>query len=90
VSLIRRAKDQQDFVVAVLNFTPVPRDGYRIGVPRGGSYTELLNSDADTYGGSNMGNGGVVSTEPIPSHGYSDSLRLTLPPLGFLLLKPGS
>jgi 1,4-alpha-glucan branching enzyme len=72
----------------VLNFTPVPRDGYRIGVPRGGSYTELLNSDGEPYGGSNLGNGGVVFTEPLASHGYADSLRLTLPPLGFLLLKP--
>jgi 1,4-alpha-glucan branching enzyme len=88
VSLIRRARDQQDFVVAVLNFTPVPRDGYQIGVPRGGSYSELLNSDAESYGGSNIGNGGVVFTEPIASHGFRDSLRLTLPPLGFLLLKP--
>ena len=88
VSLIRRARDRQDFVIAVLNFTPVPRDGYRIGVPRAGAYIELLNSDAEAYGGGNLGNGGTVFTEPIPAHGHSDSLRLTLPPLGFLLLKP--
>ena len=87
VSFIRRARDRQDFVVAVLNFTPVPRDGYRIGVPAGGAYTEILNSDAEAYGGGNIGNGGTIFTDPIPSHGHADSLRLMLPPLGFLLLK---
>jgi 1,4-alpha-glucan branching enzyme len=76
------------FVVSLLNFTPVPRDGYRIGVPLSGEYDELINSDSEVYGGSNVGNAGVARTEPIPSHGHSDSLRLNLPPLGFLLLKP--
>ena len=79
---------RQEFVVVVLNFTPVPRDGYRIGVPLPGEYNELINSDSEAYGGSNVGNAGVAQTEPIPSHGYADSLRLNLPPLGFLLLKP--
>jgi 1,4-alpha-glucan branching enzyme len=88
VSFIRRPRDRQNFLVAVLNFTPVARDGYRIGVPAPGAYSELLNSDAELYGGSNVGNGGTVFTEPIPAHGHADSLRLTLPPLGFLLLKP--
>jgi 1,4-alpha-glucan branching enzyme len=88
ISFIRRARDQRDILVALLNFTPVPRDGYRIGVPDAGAYTELLNSDAEAYGGGNLGNGGVVFTEPIASHGYAQSLYLTLPPLGFLLLKP--
>jgi 1,4-alpha-glucan branching enzyme len=88
VSLIRRARDPNDFVVAILNFTPVPRDGYRVGVPLGGSYTELLNSDAEIYAGSNQGNAGVVFTEPLAAHGHADSLRLNLPPLGCLLLKP--
>jgi 1,4-alpha-glucan branching enzyme len=90
VSLIRRSRDRQEFVIAVLNFTPVPRDGYQIGVPRAGAYTEVLNSDAAAYGGGNLGNGGTVFTEAIPSHGHNDSLRITLPPLGFLLLKPTS
>ena len=90
VSFIRRARDAKDFVVVLLNFTPVPRDGYRIGVPAAGAYTELVNSDAGAYAGSNQGNGGIVFTEPVPSHGYQDSLRLNLPPLGFLLLKPGA
>jgi len=88
VSFVRHARDRNDFVVAVLNFTPVPRHGYRIGVPAPGAYTELLNSDAKAYGGSNVGNGGTVFTEAIAAHGHADSLRLTLPPLGFLLLKP--
>ena len=57
MSFIRRARDGS-FVVAVVNFTPVPRDGYRIGVPAAGGYTELLNSDSEVYGGSNVGNGG--------------------------------
>jgi 1,4-alpha-glucan branching enzyme len=89
VSFIRRSHDGGEFVVAVLNFTPVPREGYRIGVPAAGPYLELVNSDAEVYGGGNIGNGGVVFTGPIASHGYADSLSLTLPPLGCLLLKPG-
>jgi 1,4-alpha-glucan branching enzyme len=88
VSFIRRAADPDDFVVAILNFTPVPRQGYLVGVPRDGNYTELLNSDAEIYGGSNLGNAGVAVTEPLEAHGHAQSLRLTLPPLGFLLLKP--
>ncbi len=87
VSLIRRAKDSADFVVAVVNFTPVPRDGYRIGVPAPGVYHEIVNSDAECYGGGNVGNDGAVATEPIAAHGHDQSLTLRLPPLGFLLLK---
>jgi 1,4-alpha-glucan branching enzyme len=88
VSLIRRGKRPDDFLVAVLNFTPVPREGYRIGVPDAPAYTELINSDAAFYGGGNVGNGGTVPVEPVPDHGYNRSLSLRLPPLGFLLLKP--
>ena len=86
VSFIRRARSGEA-VVAVVNFTPVPRDGYRIGVPAAGAYDELINSDAELYGGSNLGNAGVVFTEPLPSHGFEQSLRLQLPPLGCLLLR---
>ncbi len=71
----------------VFNFTPVPRPEYRIGVPEGGHYTELLNSDAGLYGGGNVGNGGGVASEPIAAHGFDQSLRLAVPPLGCLLLK---
>ena len=88
VSFIRRARDGSDFVAAIVNFTPVPRDGYRVGVPRAGEYLELVNSDSNVYGGSNLGNEGVACTEPIASHGHAHSLRLNLPPLGLLILKP--
>jgi 1,4-alpha-glucan branching enzyme len=86
VSFLRRSQEGES-VVAILNFTPVPRDGYRIGVPEPGTYAELINSDSELYGGGNVGNGGTVFTEPIASHGHAQSLRLTLPPLGCLLLK---
>jgi 1,4-alpha-glucan branching enzyme len=74
-------------VIAVFNFTPVPRVGYRVGVRNEGRYRELLNSDAALYGGSNMGNMGEVYAEAVPQHGRSHSLALTLPPLGALLLR---
>jgi len=90
VSFIRRGKDPADYLVAIVSFTPVPRDGYVVGVPKAGAYVELVNSDAEMYGGSNVGNGGAIFTEPLAAHGYDQSLRLTLPPLGFLLLQPGT
>jgi 1,4-alpha-glucan branching enzyme len=86
-SFMRRARDGADFTVIVLNFTPLPRHGYRVGVPVRGCYAELLNSDAAIYAGSNVGNAGAVWTEPVPAHGHGQSLSLTLPPLGALLLK---
>jgi 1,4-alpha-glucan branching enzyme len=89
VSLIRRARNPGDFSVVVVNFTPVPRPAYRVGVPEHGWYRELLNSDAEMYGGGNMGNSGGVVTEAIPSHGFDQSLSLVVPPLGFVLLKRG-
>jgi 1,4-alpha-glucan branching enzyme len=87
VSLVRYARDSRDFVVMLFNFTPVPRAGYRIGVPAAGYYGELLNSDSAHFGGSNLGNGGGVHSEPISAHGFDQSLGLTVPPLGCLLLK---
>ena len=88
VAMLRFAADPDDFVICVFNFTPLPRHGYVFGVPRAGTYTEVLNSDAAVYGGSNVGNNGLAVTVPVASHGYPDSVRITLPPLGFLLLKP--
>ena len=89
ISFIRRARNADDFVVAILNFTPVPRDGYRIGVPAAGPYLELVNSDGELYGGIERREmAASIFSEPIASHGDNQSLRLTLPPLGFLLLKP--
>jgi 1,4-alpha-glucan branching enzyme len=87
ISMLRRARDRHDFTVQLANFTPVPRPSYRVGVPEPGYYRELLNSDAEMYGGSDMGNGGGVMSEPIPMHGFEHSIGVVVPPLGFLLLK---
>jgi 1,4-alpha-glucan branching enzyme len=87
VSIVRYARDRHDHLVMVFNFTPVPRAQYRVGVPEPGAYAELLNSDAAAYGGSNHGNAGSVASEPIPAHGFAQSVRLTVPPLGCLYLK---
>jgi 1,4-alpha-glucan branching enzyme len=76
-------------VVCVLNFTPVVRRNYRLGVPRSGRFIELLNSDAREYGGSGQGNLGAVEAAPIPYHGRPWSVSLTLPPLAALYLTPG-
>jgi len=75
-------------VVAVLNLTPVVRDHYRLGVPAGGDWLELCNTDASVYGGSGVGNLGRISAEDVASHGFGTSLELRLPPLGALLLAP--
>jgi len=87
VSLIRRGKMPEDIVVAVFNFTPVPRHNYQIGIPGAGWWAEVLNSDAPLYGGSGMGNMGGVEAVPVSMHGHSHSVTLTLPPLGALFLK---
>ena len=87
ISLVRRAKNADDHIVVVANFTPVPRPAYRIGVPAGGWYREILNSDAAAYGGSNVGNGGGVSATDQPMHGFEHSITLAVPPLGIVFLK---
>jgi 1,4-alpha-glucan branching enzyme len=87
VSFVRRAHDRSDFVVVAVNFTPVPRRGYVIGVPEAGRYVELLNSDGEMYGGGNLGNAGAILSEPTPAHGRPHRLSLTLPPLACLILK---
>ncbi len=89
VSFIRRAHNPANFLVFVCNFTPVVRSGYRIGVPHGGFYRELLNTDAGLYGGTDVGNAGGVMAEAVPQHGHAHSLELTLPPLAALILQPG-
>jgi 1,4-alpha-glucan branching enzyme len=85
-SFLRRAKATDDCVVVVCNCTPVVRENYRVGVPEAGFYQELLNTDAASYGGSNVGNFGGVEAEAVPWIGHSHSLRLTLPPLGAIFL----
>ncbi len=85
LAFIRRSSD--GFLVCVFNFTPVVRESYQIGVPEQGFYKEILNSDSIFYGGSNVGNGGVIVTQHRAMHGYSQSLSLTLPPLGAIILR---
>jgi 1,4-alpha-glucan branching enzyme len=87
VSFFRRAKNPEDCVVVVANFTPVPREGYRVGVPLPGFYRELLNSDSALYGGSNTGNAGGVPSEPTAWQGQPYSVMLTIPPLGVMFFK---
>ena len=87
ISLLRKSESPQDTVLVVCNFTPVPRTDYRVGVPHGGYWREMLNSDAREYAGSGMGNMGGVQAEEIPDHGRPFSLRLTLPPLAALFFK---
>jgi 1,4-alpha-glucan branching enzyme len=83
----RRSADDVPVVIAI-NMTPVPRSGYRIGVPHGGSWHELLNTDSRHYGGGDIGNAGHLEAETIGSHGKAHSLSLDLPPLATLILKP--
>ncbi|MBI4459969.1 MAG: 1,4-alpha-glucan branching enzyme, partial [Acidobacteria bacterium] len=87
VCFLRRAKNPEDFLVFACNFTPVPRQEYRVGVPEAGYYRELFNSDSGFYGGSNLGNGGGVVAEPRPWHGRPYSIPLTLPPLAVVIFK---
>ncbi|MGH7888214.1 MAG: 1,4-alpha-glucan branching protein GlgB [Candidatus Binatia bacterium] len=84
LSLLRKGKSTATLVLAVCNFTPVPRPGYRIGAPRGGYWREVLNSDGNEYGGSGMGNSGGAEATTTACHGRPFSLTLTLPPLSAL------
>lgn len=86
-SYMRIDADNRDFLVVILNCTPVVREDYRIGVPEAGFYHERLNSDAEIYGGGNVGNEGGIASEPIASHGLPHSLRLRLPPLSILVFQ---
>jgi 1,4-alpha-glucan branching enzyme len=86
LSFLRRGDAGESVLVAV-NFTPVPRAGYRLGVPVGGTWREVANSDAEVYGGSGVGNLGAVDAEELESHGRPYSLPLALPPLGIVMLE---
>jgi 1,4-alpha-glucan branching enzyme len=83
-----RFAEQAPPLLVVCNFTPMAREDYRIGVPAFGAWTEIFNSDATGFGGSGIGNAGIRPTEPEPSHGQPGSLRLTLPPLAGIILRP--
>ena len=86
LSYVRKSPDG-DVVVVILNFTPVPRTNYRIGLPCPGFYREALNSDSERYGGSNLGNAGGINTEPVAWMDQGQSAVLTLPPLGAVVLE---
>ncbi|HET6283408.1 MAG TPA: 1,4-alpha-glucan branching protein GlgB [Polyangia bacterium] len=87
-AFLRRGRDDEAPILAIFNNTPLPRFNYRLGVPVDGRWVEILNTDAAAFGGSNHGNVGAVSANPVPSHGRAFSVNLTLPPLGALFLKP--
>jgi hypothetical protein len=86
LAFLRKGRDGSEIAV-VLNLTPTPHENYRIGVPRGGVWKEILNSDAESYGGSGRGNFGAVDASPTPCHGRFHSLNLSLPPLCALFLR---
>ncbi len=87
ITFLRRGGPGQPPLAVACNFTPVPRSNYRFGVPHGGFWQEILNGDAALYGGSGQGNIGGVSAAPIPLHGRSHSLTITLPPLALVVFK---
>jgi 1,4-alpha-glucan branching enzyme len=88
LSFVRKGRRDDDTVLFVCNFTPVPRHNYRVGAPAGGFWKEILNSDAPLYGGSGQGNMGGVEASPLPVHGRPWSLSLTVPPLAVVAFKP--
>ncbi len=90
ISFQRKGTDPDDILLFVFNFTPVPRYNYRIGVPHDGWWDEILNSDAQDYGGSGQGNLGGVEAAPVAAHNQHVSLTLTLPPLGMIVCKPST
>jgi 1,4-alpha-glucan branching enzyme len=87
IAFLRRAADPDDFLLFCCNFTPVPRQGYEFGVPAEGFYEEVFNTDSEMFGGTDTGNGGVVSSRPIPKHDRRHSIAVTLPPLGVVVFR---
>jgi 1,4-alpha-glucan branching enzyme len=87
ISLIRKSHAEGSEIIAVCNFTPVPRPNYRVGAPQEGIWNEVLNSDSANYGGSNQGSMGSVEAAPFPSHGLPCSLILNLPPLAIVFFQ---
>jgi 1,4-alpha-glucan branching enzyme len=87
IAFLRRAEDPRDFLLICCNFTPVPHTSYEFGVPEEGFYEEVLNTDSALYGGSNMGNGGAVSSKPVPKHNREHSIAVTLPPLAVVVFR---
>ena len=87
IAFLRRAEDPRDFLMICCNFTPVPHVGYEFGVPEEGFYEEVLNTDSAVFGGSDIGNGGVVSSKPVPKHNRQHSIAVTLPPLAVVVFR---
>jgi len=87
IAFLRRAEDPADFLLFCCNFTPVTRHAYMFGVPEAGTYEEVFNTDADMFGGSNVGNGGMVSSRPVPRHNRPYSISVTLPPLAVVAFR---
>jgi 1,4-alpha-glucan branching enzyme len=87
IAFLRRGNDPKDFILFCCNFTPVPRQGYEFGVPEEGFYQEILNTDSELFGGSNLGNGGCVSSRPVARHNRPHSIAVTLPPLAVIAFK---
>ncbi|MGI8746714.1 MAG: 1,4-alpha-glucan branching protein GlgB [Bryobacteraceae bacterium] len=88
ISFLRHSADGKSTLLVCCNFTPVPRWNYRVGAPQPGTYREIINTDSEHFGGSNLGNQGSVSTSPIPAHGRNQSVSLTLPPLAVIVFEP--
>jgi 1,4-alpha-glucan branching enzyme len=84
---MRFADNKEDLLIVACNFTPNPQPEYRIGVPYAGDYEEILNSDAEQYGGANIGNHAGVSSEEIESQSHQQSIRIAIPPLGLVVLR---
>ncbi len=87
IAFIRRAEDPNDFLLFCCNFTPMPRAAYEFGVPEEGFYEEVFNTDSEMFGGSNMGNGGVVSSQPVARHNRKQSIKVVLPPLAVVAFR---
>jgi 1,4-alpha-glucan branching enzyme len=88
LAFLRFGKTPGDMTLACFNFTPVVRENYRVGVPRGGLWREALNSDSEWYSGSGVGNAGAVMAREEAGHGRPYSLTLKLPPMGMVIFKP--
>ena len=88
VTFLRKGRTPGDVLLVAINYTPVPRPNYRVGLPSGGTWREVLNTDATAYWGSGQGNLGEIVASPLPHHKWPRSLTLTLPPLGGVILKP--
>ena len=87
LSFLRRARNPDESILVICNFTPVVREGYRVGVPRQGFYREILNTDSRFYEGTDIGNSGGVHAEPIPWNDRPYSIKLRLPPLAVMYFK---